>query len=220
MTRVAETDLYAPVKAFLEGQGFTVKSEIAGADVVARRGDDPPVIVELKAGFSLVLLHQAIARLAVSDQVYVCVPRQTGRASAKALTANVKLCRHLGLGVLVVRLRDGLVEVLAEPGPYAPRKSAAKARGILREFDRRQGDPNSGGTRGKIVTAYRQDALACAAHLAATGACKGADVARATGVPRATRIMADNHYGWFCRVAKGVYGLTDTGRAGIMEQTA
>ncbi|MBL7461756.1 DUF2161 family putative PD-(D/E)XK-type phosphodiesterase, partial [Escherichia coli] len=75
----------------------------------------------------------------------------------------------------------------------------------------RVGDPNDGGTRGQVMTAYRQDALRCAAHLAAHGPLQGAAVARATGVSRATRIMADNHHGWFARVARGVYALSDAG---------
>ena len=48
-----ETDLYPPVKAFLEAQGYTVKGEVEGCDVVALRGDEPPVVVELKTAFSL-----------------------------------------------------------------------------------------------------------------------------------------------------------------------
>jgi hypothetical protein len=45
------------------------------------------------------------------------------------------------------------------------------------------------------------------------GACKGAEVARETGVARATRMMADDHYGWFERIETGVYGLTSKGAA-------
>ena len=40
-------DPYAPVKALLEGQGYVVKREVRGCDVLAVRGDEPPVIVEL-----------------------------------------------------------------------------------------------------------------------------------------------------------------------------
>ena len=36
-----------------------------------------------------------------------------------------------------------------------------------------------------------------------------------TGVARATRMMADNHYGWFERVGTGVYGLTEAGQAAL-----
>jgi len=58
------------------------------------------------------------------------------------------------------------------------------------------GIPNDGGaTRHGIVTAYRQDALRCAAYLEERKAARGRDVAAAVGVPEATRLMRDNHYG-------------------------
>lgn len=210
-----ETELYPPVKAFLEGQGYVVKAEVGGADVVACRGDEDPVVVELKTGFSLALVHQGIARQTVTDWVYLAVPRPAGAGARKGMLANVALCRRLGLGLLTVRLRDGHVEPLVDPGPFAPRKSAVRRGRLLREFARREGDPNTGGAhRAKIVTAYRQDALRCAAQLAA-GPARGAEVAAATGVKRATRIMADDHYGWFERVSRGVYALTPAGQAGL-----
>ena len=215
MTAMREQDLYAPVKALLTRQGYEVKGEVGAADVVARRGAEPPVIVELKLRFSLSLYHQAIARLAVTDLVYVAVPKPTGKTARRAIKDNTAMCRRLGLGLITVR-GDGRAEVLADPGPYAPRKSKRRAERLLREFDRLRGDPNDGGaTRHGIVTAYRQDALACAAYLAEHGASKGAAVAAATGVKAATRIMRDNHYGWFEKVEKGVYALTAEGAAGL-----
>lgn len=213
MTRPAETDLYPPIKAFLVAQGYEVKSEIGPVDVMACRDGDPPVIVELKTGFSLALFHQAIARLSVTDAVYVAVPRGTGRRFQAALKDNKALARRLGLGLITVRLSDGLVEVNLDPGPYAPRKSAQRTQRLLREFARREGDPNTGGaTRAGLVTAYRQDALRCADHLAEHGPSRGVAVRDATGVANATRIMADDHYGWFERVERGVFALTPRGR--------
>ncbi len=215
MSSPKETDLYAPVKAFLQRQGYEVKGEIGAADLVAVRGGEDPVIVELKLGFSLALLHQAIARLSISDLVYIAVPRPK---QARALAANVALCRRLGLGVVTVRARDGLVEVHADPGPYSPRKSAKRKQRLLREFARRRGDPNDGGaTRHGIVTGYRQDALRCAMYLAEYGAARGAAVKADTGVASATRIMADDHYGWFARVERGVFALTEAGRRGLAD---
>ena len=210
-----EQDLYPPVKALLERQGYTVKGEVGAVDVMAKRGDDPLVIVELKLRFSLSLFHQAVARLGVTDLVYIAVVRPTGRNARRALKDNLALCRRLGLGLITVR-GDGRAEVHCDPGPYAPRKSKRRADRLLREFDRLQGDPNAGGaTRHGIVTGYRQDALRCAAHLAEHGSCKGADVAAAVAVSTATRIMRDNHYGWFKRVTIGVYGLTVQGQEGL-----
>jgi len=211
-----ETDLYPPVKSFLEGQGYDVKSEIGAADVVACRGDEDPVIVELKTGFSLSLFHQAIQRQSITDHVYIAVPRGTGRPFQRALKDNLALARRLYLGLVTVRLKDGLVEVHCDPAPYAPRKSKPRKFRLLREFARREGDPNTGGaTRKGLVTAYRQDAIKCARHLAALGPTKGAAVAAATGVDTATRLMADDHYGWFERVSTGIYDLTPKGVAAL-----
>lgn len=211
-----ETELYAPIKAFLEGQGYTVKAEVGAADVVACRGEDEPVIVELKTGFSLSLVHQAVARQAITDAVYVAAPRGTGRRFQSALKQMKALCRRLGLGLVTVRMADALVEVHCDPAPFVPRKSKARKTRLLREFARREGDPNTGGSgRVGLVTAYRQDAIRCALLLSAEGPLKGAVVARETGVKNATRLMADNHYGWFERVATGIYGLTAKGRGAV-----
>lgn len=218
MSNARETDLYPPVKTFLEAQGYVVKSEVGAADVVAVRGGEAPVVVELKLGFSLALFHQCLERMKLTDDVYLAVVRQNGKRFAKSVKANTTLARRLGLGLMTVRLADGLVEVHCDPGPYAPRKNAKRKAQLLREFARRQGDPNEGGqTRAGLVTAYRQDALKIAVYLFEAGASKGADVARETGVAKATTLMRDNHYGWFEKVEKGVYGL---GPAGAQAVTA
>lgn len=216
MTLNAESDLYPPIKALLERQGYEVKGEVGAADVMALRANSAPVIVELKLRFTLSLFHQAVARMAVTDHVYLAVPRPSGRTARRTLKDNLTLCRRLGLGLITVR-PDGLTEVHCDPGPYAPRKSKKRSARLLREFDRLQGDPNDGGaTRHGIVTGYRQDALRCAEYLALNGPSKGAVVARAASVPAATRIMADNHYGWFARQSRGVYALTAAGRDALV----
>lgn len=209
-----ETDLYTPVKAFLEGQNYGVKGEVGAADIVARRGEDDPVIVELKTGFSLALFHQAIDRQKLTDAVYIAVPQGPGRAFLKSLKNNIVLCRRLGLGLLIVRLKDGFVTPHLDPAPYNPRQSKPRKERLLKEFSRRVGDPNTGGsTRRPLMTAYRQDALKCVALLCAEGRMKAAHIAARTGVENARRLMADDHYGWFERAAKGIYTLTPNGLA-------
>jgi hypothetical protein len=214
MTRPKETDLYPPVKAFLEARGYAVKGEVGAADVVARRTGEEPLIVELKTGFSLQLLQQAVARQAVSDTVYVAVPRWQGKTGWRTFKGNVGLCKRLGVGVLSVRLSDGQVQTHCDPAPFRPRKSKPRKAALLKEFEAREGDPNAGGmTRETIVTAYRQGAVRCAEFLAVNGPCRGALVAKMTGVVRATTMMRDNHYGWFEKCGTGVYGLTEAGQA-------
>ncbi|MEL6233269.1 MAG: DUF2161 family putative PD-(D/E)XK-type phosphodiesterase [Pseudomonadota bacterium] len=207
-----ESDLYASVKAYLERQGYTVKAEIGPCDVLARRGEEPPVIVELKLRVSLALIHQATARQSLFDHVYIAVPESPAARSRD----THRLCRRLGLGLMTIA--SDVVTAWLDPGPYAPRKRAAAAGRLLREFDRRVGDPNLGGSQGPRMTAYRQAALRCAGHLAAEGPTAGRAVASATGVARATEIMRDDHYGWFERVARGVYALTPRGAAALDAQ--
>lgn len=207
-----ETELYAPVKALLEGQGYVVKSEIGAADVVAYRESEAPVIVELKTAFSLSLFHQAIARQSVTDAVYVAVPHRPGVAFAKSVKNNIGLCRRLGLGMMTVKLKSGAVEIHLDPAPYQPRKSKPRQTRLLKEFAKRVGDPNTGGaTRKGLMTAYRQDALRCVSLLHEKGPTKAATVAGLTGVEKARRLMADDHYGWFERVDQGIYALTPKG---------
>jgi hypothetical protein len=218
---VLETDLYPPVKALLEKQGYEVKGEVGSADVVAVRDDEDPVIVELKTGFSLSLYHQGIERQAITDAVYIAVPRMSGAAARKAFKNNLSLCRRLGLGLLTVRLEDGLVEIHSDPAPYKPRKSKPKKARLLREFAKRVGDPTQGGsTRHGLMTAYRQDALRCVQVLNENGPTKAAEVAMASSVKTARQIMYDDHYGWFERAEKGIYALSPKGVAAVGEYAA
>ncbi|MDH3234421.1 MAG: DUF2161 family putative PD-(D/E)XK-type phosphodiesterase [Alphaproteobacteria bacterium] len=214
-----ETDLYPPVKRLLEEQGYEVKSEIGAADVVALRDGEDPVVVELKTGFALSLFHQAIDRQRMTDAVYIAVPHATGRAFNLTLRNNLGLCRRLGLGLMTVRAKDGLVQIHCDPAPYRPRKSTARRGRLLLEFARRVGDPNIGGTttgRG-LMTAYRQDALRCVRHLHEHGPTKASEVAKQTGVEKARRLMSDDHYGWFERVQTGIYALSPQGVAAVGE---
>lgn len=204
----AEADLYAPVKAFLERQSYVVKGEVDGCDVVGVRGGEPPVVVELKRAFGLGLVLQGIDRLALTDLVYVAVGEWPRRLSDVR-----KLCRRVGLGLMVVTRRR--VEVVEDPVPYRPRKNARRAMLMLGEHARRKGDPNRGGvTRTPIVTAYRQEALRCAELLVA-GPMTIAALRADPGVPNAARILQRDVYGWFTRVGRGTYVLNPSGAEGL-----
>jgi hypothetical protein len=217
VTVAREEELYQPVKAFLEGQGFAVKAEVRGCDLVARRGDEPPIIVELKKTFNLALLLQGVDRLAVSEQVYLAFAAPARAAGwRRDRRAILKLCRRLGLGVLLVHPEKALVEPLADPLPYQPRPNRKRRGLLLKEFAHRVGDPNTGGqTRRAIVTVYRQNALRCAALLHRDGPTKAASVAAATGVATAAAMMRQDVYGWFQRVERGIYDLSPKGREAL-----
>jgi hypothetical protein len=211
-----EAALYLPVKQFLERQGYEVKGEVRGCDLVARRGDEPPVIVELKLRFNLALVLQGIDRLAMTERVYLAVLRPERRARGGPLAPERpeirKLCRRLGLGLMLVGLARKTVEVLEEPVPYRPRQAKSRALRLVDEFSRRIGDANTGGAVGvPLITAYRQDALRCARILALGGPMRVGALRAAADVPRAARILQRNVYGWFYRIERGIYRLTPEG---------
>ena len=203
-----ETSLYLPVKRFLEGLGFEVKGEVCGCDLVALdRGTAAAVVIgELKLSFTLELVLQAVYRSAACDEVWLAI-RASVRGRGRESDARVKkLCRLLGFGLLTVS-NSGKVEVLVEPVPWRPRRNIKRRSKIVDEHRRREGDPTLGGsTRQPIMTAYRQQAVACAAALALAPA-RPRDLKPA--MPDAPRILLSNVYGWFVRVERGTYALSE-----------
>lgn len=214
-----ETNLYGPVKRFLEQLGFEVKGEICGCDLVALRDGAPAAVIigELKLTFTLDLVLQAVDRSAACDEVWLAV-RASRRGRGREHDRRVKkLCRLLGFGLLAVSASNK-VEVVVEPVPWRPKRDAKRRSAIVAEHRRRQGDPAVGGsTRRPIMTAYRQQALACTAALAQTPA-RPRDLKLA--MPDAPKILLRNVYGWFVRVERGIYTLSDSGRAALMQWQA
>lgn len=214
-----ESDLYAPIKAFLQGQGYTVKGEVNGCDLVAVRGDDL-VIVELKVAFNLALLLQGVERQGLTDTVYLAVEAPRRTRSGKRWSEIRGLCRRLGLGLIFVHFtgKAPTVEVVCDPEPYTPRKQPKLKGRLLKEFQRRSGDHNAGGvTRRPIVTAYREEALRIAAFLRQHGPSKTRAIRAETGIARATQMLRSDVYGWFERVATGIYQLTPKGEQALVQ---
>ena len=107
----------------------------------------------------------------------------------------------------------GDVEVIVKPPTTSPRRDPKKRSRLVAEHRRRQGDPAVGGsTRAPIMTAYRQQALACASALQ-RGPQRVRDLKPA--IPDAGKILLHNVYGWFDRAERGVYVLTDAGHAAL-----
>lgn len=211
-----ETSLYQPVKTFLESLGFEVKGEICGCDIVAiEQGANAALVVcELKMAFTLELLLQAVDRSASCDEVWLAVKASVRGRGRENDSRAKKLCRLCGFGLMSV-FSNGRVEVLVEPVPWKPRPDNKRRSRIVEEFRKRRGDTAVGGsTRRPVMTAYRQQALACAAAMAIAPA-RPRDLKPA--MPEAPQILQRNVYGWFERVERGVYGLTDSGRAALVQ---
>lgn len=205
-----ETSLYQPVKAFLEAAGYEVKGEIGSCDLVGLCVSDPSIVVvcELKLSFNLELILQAVDRAAIADEVWIAakISKGKGREADKRYR---DLCRRLGIGMLAVS-DAGEVSIIVSSVSPMPRTNPKRRSRLVREHQRRRGDPALGGsTRTPIMTAYRQQALICANALF-DGPLRPRDIRPVA--PDAGKILLGNVYGWFERVRNGVYQLTETGR--------
>ena len=209
-----ESDLYPPLKQFLESQNYVVKGEVQDCDVLAVRGEEAPVIVELKLSLNLNVILQAVERLSLTEKVYIGVPKQS-KSLRRQRKQIIKLLRMLGLGLVVIDLEQARVQVdvVLDPGEYRPRKLKHRQERLLGEFIQRVGDPNLGGTekRKGIMTAYRQRALIIARFLQEQGPTKASTIAQSVEDPKARDILYNNVYGWFERVSRGVYELSPRG---------
>jgi hypothetical protein len=214
---VRETELYAPLHDYLCAQGYTVRSEVKDCDITATL-DDELVVIELKRGFSTTLLIQATQRQRVTDSVYVALPEPPGWKRNMRWRRIQHLLRRLELGLIWVSFASTppQVQIVFHPLPFERKHHARGRRAILKEIAGRSGEYNQGGsTRNKLVTAYRENALVIACQLDQQGALSPRQL-RALGTgPKTQDILAHNYYGWFERVARGVYALSAAGRVAL-----
>jgi hypothetical protein len=209
-----ESDLYLPVKTFMEAMSFDVKGEVNGCDLLGIRDGEPPVMVvcELKLSFNLELVLQGVDRAAACDEIWLAA-RLSKTGKGREHDARYRnLCRRLGFGLLGVA-SNGSVEVIVPPFAATPRRDPKRRSRLFHEHKSRVGDQNKNGShRQPIMTVYRQDCIICAkAMLAGPSTPKYLK----TLVPRAPSILRRNVYGWFKNEARGIYGLTELGRAAV-----
>lgn len=220
-----EEALYQPVKDFLEKQGYTVHGEVQYCDVTAVKGEDL-IIVELKKNLSVELLTQGVLRQKLTPHVYVAVPKWKKLKKGDSLKDILYLLRRLELGLLLVDIEKNMVEVAVEPKPFDLEKSRKRLQGkrnaLLAECNNRTVDCNVGGSRGKkLVTAYREQAIAIACILKVYGPQTPKEIRfRGGDVKKTYRILRDNYYGWFEKLDDGKYFLTEAGFADMEAYSA
>ena len=132
-----ESDLYLPLKRFLESQNYEVKGEVQDCDVLAVRDKEAPVVVELKLSLNLDVILQAVDRLSVTSKVYIGIPKHC-KILSRRRKHIIKLLKMLALGLVVIDpdVESGDVKVLLDPGEYRPRKSKYRQERLLGEFIR------------------------------------------------------------------------------------
>ena len=219
MTDFKETDLYEPIRAFLEEEGYQVQAEVKSCDIAAVK-DGQMVIVELKKAFNLKLVYQALERQSLTDQVFVAIPRPKKGQREKAWKDMLKLLKRLELGLLTVALDSPLhtVDVVLEPSDSLAWKNRRKREKVQAELEQRQVDANVGGmTRRKIMTAFREKSIRLACLLEREGQISTAEL-RERGLEDHIGILSRNYDKWFQRVEKGVYALSEKGKESLEKE--
>lgn len=215
-----ETWLYAPVKAFLQEQGYQVRAEVRGCDIVAWQGDDL-VIVEMKTSANLKLLVQAARAQTIADLVYVAIPEPKRKGAD--YRGVLRVFKRLQLGLLLVKETPLGISVrpALEPTRTNARINKRARTATINEAQARSGDHNTAGSTGvALVTAYRERAILIACFLEVIGETSPRNLTRLGTGPDTRAILASNHYGWFERVSRGVYGLTKEGKQGTKKWPA
>lgn len=223
---ILEKDLYGPVKSYLEGLGYEVKGEVKNCDITALR-DGELLVVELKRGFTLELIYQAMDRQRIADGVYVAVPLPKRGYWAPHIREMESLCRRLELGLIFVGFSSGeipQIDVAVHPKEASrPRRDKKRRLAVIREHESRTGSNNTGGvTRKKILTAYKEQALLTARILRDNGPMLAREVKKAGGPPNTTSILSRNVLGWFHRERSRdgreyLYRVTPAGLAALEE---
>ena len=226
---IKETMMYRPIAALLESRDFVVRGEVKGFDITAIRGDEL-VAVEMKRRMGLEILLQATQRQRIADSVYVAVPLPEASIRSRKWRRVSHLLKRLDLGLIFVSFpalsapsasahgTEGVAEVIFHPVQLKRHRNRKGRRAVLEEIHGRSGDHNVGGSsRRKIMTAYRETSLKIACCLSEFGSLSPKALRNLGTGPKTQPILYNNHYGWFTRLDRALYGITKMGRRGLAE---
>ncbi len=208
-----ETDLYEPIKIFLEDEGYEVQAEVKHCDIAAIK-EGQTLIIELKKSFNLKLVYQALERQSLTDQVFVAIPRPEKGQRDRTWKDMIRLLKRLEVGLITVALDSPLktVDVVLEPADSMVRKNRKKQERLQAEIHNRHVAENVGGmTRRKIMTAYRERSIELCCIIEEFGKISVKELRLMGKEGKYSSILQSNVYQWFERLEKGIYGLSPLG---------
>ncbi|QIZ09049.1 hypothetical protein HFZ78_22025 [Priestia megaterium] len=217
--KLQEIDLYKPIQTYFLREGYEVYGEVKDCDIVAVK-DEVLVVIELKLTLSVDLLIQAVKRQRITDKVYVAIPKPKHRLNSKRWTEKCHLIRRLELGLIVVSSpgKWGRAEIIFEPTPFIRRKNKRKQDSIMKEINGRSADYNVGGSnRTKIMTAYKENCIQIACYLENLGPLSPKKLNQLGSGKNTSSVLTKNYYGWFERIKRGIYVITEKGKEEIKE---
>ncbi|MGG3471448.1 DUF2161 family putative PD-(D/E)XK-type phosphodiesterase [Neobacillus pocheonensis] len=221
--KLQEIDLYKPIQTFFVRDGYEVYGEVKDCDMVAVKGEEL-VVIELKLTLSVDLLIQAAKRQRLTDKVYIAIPKPKYRLNSRRWADKCHLIRRLELGLIVVSSpgKRAKAEVILHPVVFDRRKSMGQSKrkreAVLKEINGRSADFNVGGSnRTKIMTAYKENCIQIAGYLRQFGPLSPKNLVQMGTGDKTSSILVKNYYGWFERIKRGTYIISDKGKEEIKE---
>jgi len=207
-----EKDLFLPIKSLLENQGFMIKGEVNDIDILAVK-DDFMLAVELKTKINLKLIYQAIERFKICEKVYLGVPIEAIKSHQKNMKSLILLLKRLGIGLIVIKKAQA--EVYLDALEYDVKKSKERNKQkkikALNEFKLRENTKVLGGTKGTRMTYYREQVIQIAKVLKLQQTASPKLIRSETHIEKTSSVLQKNYYGWFKRINRGQYQLSEIG---------
>ncbi|WP_226666388.1 DUF2161 domain-containing phosphodiesterase [Metabacillus litoralis] len=218
-----ESDLYKPIQQHFIREGYKVYGEVKDCDMAIVK-DDELIVIELKLNLSVDLLIQATKRQKLTDLVYIAIPKPRYNLRSKRWTDICHLVRRLELGLIIVSFVGNRkqLDVVCHPASFDRKKSNSRNKRkrelLLKEIRGRSADYNIGGSyRTKIMTAYKENCIQIAAYLHFFGELSPKSLKEIGTGDKTPSILTKNYYGWFKRVKRGVYSISEKGVKELIE---
>ena len=206
-----EADMYEPIRQLLNGLGFIVRGEVKNCDIAAIKGEELWV-VEMKLSANLTLLYQAMERKAITDYVFIAIPRPKN-SRAKNFSLLKKIISKLELGLILVSIDSPvpLAEIAIHP-TTSKKTSPKKSESVRKEILGRSSDTIGGAANTRVSTAYREKCIKIACMLEVQGELNSRELLRLGCEKDTATILRLNHYGWFTKTENGKYTLSAAGK--------
>ncbi|MBS4174417.1 DUF2161 family putative PD-(D/E)XK-type phosphodiesterase [Bacillus sp. FJAT-49736] len=216
--KIYEADLYEPIRKLFVQEGYEVNGEVKDCDITAVK-DEELIIVEMKRNLTVELLIQAAKRQRLTDQVYIAIPKPKYKMYSKKWHDMCHLLKRLELGLIVVSfLKSGAkADIMLSPAPFDRKRSMQlnkkKRTNLLKEISGRSADYNVGGSnQTKIMTAYKENCIQIACYLDREGPTSPKNLRKLGTGDKTLSILTQNYYGWFEKVSRGIYIITEKGK--------
>lgn len=221
--KLYEADLYKPIRKLFIQEGYEVNGEVKDCDLTAVKGEEL-IIVEMKKNLTVELLIQAAKRQRLTDLVYIAIPKPKYKMYSKKWHDMCHLIKRLELGLIIVSfLKSGAkAEILLSPSPFDRKRSMQLSKkkriNLLREINGRSADYNIGGSnKTKIMTAYKENCIQIACYLEGVGPTSPKNLRKMGTGDKTLSILTQNYYGWFEKVSRGIYTITEKGKTELKE---